>query len=190
MTGVRRLLVAVLVVGLAALAAGVATFAAFTSFGGNSGNTYSAGTVALTDNDAASAMWSVSGLLPGDTVTRCIRVTYSGTLPTDVRLYAGSGPDPLDQYLTFSIEKGTMPSGTGFPNCGGFSSEATIFSGTLQGFRNTDVNFASGAGAYPGSQTRWNTGDSLAYRFTLTFNSAAGQGLSSTAGFTWEARNQ
>jgi hypothetical protein len=50
---------------------------------------------------------------------------------------------------------------------------------------------------YPGSQTAWNTNDTLVYRFTLTLqdnNNANGQGsgalTSGSHSFTWEARNQ
>jgi len=188
---VRKILGGLLVVGLTAAISGAATSAAFSSSSANAGNSYAAGTVRLTDDDAAAAMWGVTGLLPSATVVRCIRVTYSGTLAAIVRIYATSVADPLDQYLTLAIEKGTMPSATAFPNCTGFSTEATIYAGSLQTFRNTQTSFGTGATAFPGTQTQWNNGDALVYRLTVTVGSStASQGLTSNEGFTWEARNQ
>jgi hypothetical protein len=84
-----------------------------------------------------------------------------------------------------------MPGGTTFPNCTGFSSESTIYSGTVQGFKNSNNAYGNGVGANPGVQTRWNQNDTLVYRFTVTLqNNTGAQGLTSTTSFTWEARNQ
>jgi hypothetical protein len=191
MSTVRRVLAGLVVIGVTALISGTATFAAFSASAGNANDSYSAGTVRLVDDDSGTAMWNVTGLLPGATVVRCIRVTYAGSLAADVRTYANSSADPLDPYLDLSIEKGTMPGATSFPNCGGFSAAATVYTGTLQDFRNTKTGFATGVATYPGSQTRWNDGDEVVYRFTVTVAaSTASQGLTSTTGFTWEARNQ
>lgn len=84
-----------------------------------------------------------------------------------------------------------MPGATAFPACTSFSSESTIYSGTIQGFKSTNTSFATGVGANPGAQTRWNQNDTLVYRFTVTLqNNTGAQGLTSRTGFTWEARNQ
>ena len=54
-----------------------------------------------------------------------------------------------------------------------------------------DEQDAIGVVANPGAQTRWNQNDTLVYRFTVTLqNNTGAQGLTSTTGFTWEARNQ
>jgi hypothetical protein len=147
--------------------------------------------VALADNDAGSAMWSVTNRIPGDTVTTCIRLSYTGTLAADVKLYSASAVNTVDQYLNLSVDRGTMPGGTTFPNCTGFSSQSTIYSGTVQGFKNSNNAYGNGVGAYPGAQTQWNQNDTLVYRFTVTLqNNTGAQGLTSTTSFTWEARNQ
>jgi predicted ribosomally synthesized peptide with SipW-like signal peptide len=190
-TRLRRILGSVLVVGLVGLVVGAGTFAALTSTSGNNGNGFAAGTVAIADNDAGSAMWSVSNRQPGDTVTTCIRVTYSGSLDANVRLYSPTAVGTVDQYLNLTVDKGTMPGTTTFPNCTSFSSGATIYSGTIQGFKNANNTYANGLSAYPGAQTKWSTNDTLVYRFTVTLQNAFGaQGLTSTTAFTWEARNQ
>jgi predicted ribosomally synthesized peptide with SipW-like signal peptide len=191
MSRLRRVVGSVLVIGVAGLVAGAGTFAAFSSTSGNNGNSFAAGTVVIADNDAGSAMWSVANRVPGDSVTTCIRVTYSGSLDATVRLYSASSVNTVDQYLNLTVEKGSMPTGTSFPNCTSFSSESTIYSGTVQGFKTTNTTYANGVGASPGAQTKWSTGDSLVYRFTVTLQNATGaQGLTSTTAFTWEARNQ
>jgi hypothetical protein len=190
-TRLHRILGSVLVTGVVGLVAGAGTFAALSSTSGNSGNGFAAGTVVIADNDAGSAMWSVSNRVPGDTVTTCIRVTYSGSLDADVRLYSPTAVGTVDQYLNLTVDKGTMPGTTTFPNCTSFSSGSTIYSGTVQGFKNANNTYANGLGAYPGAQTKWNTNDTLVYRFTVTLQNTFGaQGLTSTTALTWEARNQ
>ena len=54
----------------------------------NSGNSWSAGTVSLSDDDSTTAMFAASGLAPGSTGSRCIEVTYGGSLAAVVKLYA------------------------------------------------------------------------------------------------------
>jgi len=180
-----------IVVGVVGFVAGAGTFAAFSNTTGNNGNTFAAGTVVLDDNDAGSAMWTVANRIPGDSVTTCIRLTYTGTLGADVNLYSLSAVDTVDQYLDLTVQKGSMPGGTTFPGCTGFSSESTIYSGTVQNFKASNGSYLSGVGANPGAQTRWDQNDTLVYRFTVTLQNATGaQGLSSTTGFTWEARNR
>lgn len=191
MNRLRRVLTSLVIVGVVGFVAGAGTFAAFSNTTGNAANTYAAGTVYVSDNDAGSSMWSVSNQLPGASVTKCIRITYTGSLDADVKLYTSSGSNGLDQYLDLTVDKGSMPSGTSFPACTSFSSESTIYSGTVQNFKSTKTSFASGVGAYPGAQTKWATNDTLVYRFTVTLqNNSNAQGLSCTLGLTWEARNQ
>ncbi len=192
MKRVRRALIAVLLIGTTGFVSGAGTFSRFSSSTSNGGNVSQAGTVAVGDNDTGSSMWSVSGQLPGATVTKCIRLTYTGSLAATVKLYTTSASTALDPYLDLTIEKGSMPSATSFPGCAGFSSESTIFSpGTLASFKSSKTSYASGIAAYPGAQTQWNTNDTLVYRFTLTLQSTfAAQGLSSSVTFTWEAQNQ
>ena len=191
MSRLRGVLVSLLVVGAVGLVAGAGTFAAFTSTTGNTGNAFAAGTVVLADNDAGSAMWNVANRVPTDSVTTCIRLSYTGTLGADVKVYSTSGVNTVDQYLNLAVDKGTMPGATAFPSCTGFSAESTIYSGTMQGFTTSNSTYASGVSANPGLQTRWNQNDTLVYRFTVSLQNATGaQGLTSTTSFTWEARNQ
>ena len=160
-----------------------ASLAAFSDTTDNSGNTWSAGTVILTDDDLGVAMFTVTNMSPG-TVTDCIVVTYSGSvLPADVNLYGISGGTGLDDFLDVTVEEGT---GGIFGDCTGFSPTSTIFGpGTLTSFAATHTNFTNGVGAWlPAANP-----ESRTYRFTVTLvDNNAAQGLNATATFTWEAQ--
>jgi hypothetical protein len=193
----RKLLLTALVIGVVGTVASVGVFSAFSSTTANSGNSFAAGTVYVSDNDAGAAMYTVSNKKPGDVVTQCIKVTYTGTLAADVKLYTLSSIGTLGTYLTLTVDKGTSSGSPTFPACGTYTAESTIYSGTLGAFATAKNSYANGIAAYPASQTAWNTGDSSVYRFTLTLqddnNANGGQSGALSTGshaFTWEARNQ
>ena len=189
----RKTLLSLLLVGALGAVAGIGTFSAFSATTVNAGNTFDAGTVVLTDNDANTAMYNIADAKPNDVVVRCIRVTYSGTLPSTVRLYTTTPVNPFGQYVTLSIDKGTMPGATTFPNCTGFTPDAVpnIFTGTLSSFGTGRTNFATGVPANPGAAVQWVNNDTVVYRFTLTMqdNALAVGGSSGVHSFTWEAQN-
>jgi hypothetical protein len=187
----RKTLLSLLLVGALGAVAGIGTYSAFSATTVNAGNTFDAGTVVLTDNDANSAMYNITAAKPNDVVVRCIRVTYAGSLPASVKLYTTTPINSFGQYVTLAIDKGTMPGATTFPNCTGFTTEASVFAGTLSSFAASNTSFATGSGANPGVQTQWNQNDSLVYRFTLTMqdNPLAVGGTSGVHNFTWEAQN-
>lgn len=192
MSRVTHILMALIATALIGVVSGQATFAAFTRTTANTNNTYAAGTVALGDNDGATVMWDVANQLPTSAaIVRCIRVTYTGSLPAGVRLYTNTAASGLDPHLNITVEKGSMPVATVFPNCGGFTSEATISPvAALQAFKTARSGWVNGIPAFPGVQTRWNNGDSLVYRFTVQVqNVLAAQGLTGLVAFTWEAQN-
>jgi predicted ribosomally synthesized peptide with SipW-like signal peptide len=197
MNTTRKTLVTLLVLGVVGTLAGVGTFSAFSSTTDNTGNTFAAGTVYLADNDAGSYMYQVSNQKPGDVTQRCIRLTYTGSLAADVKLYTSSTVNALGTYVDLTIDKGTMPAGA-FPGCTGFTADAggPIFNSTLSNFTTTKNSYANGISAFPGAQTSWAQNDTVVYRFTLTLqnNNLANGGASAlTTGshdFTWEARNQ
>ncbi len=190
----RKLLLSLMVVALLGGLAAFGVFAAFSSTTANSGNSFSAGTVVISDNDSGSSLYNVANGKPGSTVTSCIRVTYSGTLDSDVKLYTADAIGAIGPYVDLTIDAGTQPAAA-FPSCTGFSPDAggPIFSGTLASFRAAHNSYANGLLDYPGTvATKWVTSDNVVYRFTVTLqdnNSAAGTSSGSHA-FTWEARNQ
>lgn len=186
----RKVLLTLLVLGALCSLVGVGTFGAFSSTTSNSNNQFASGSVIIADNDAGSAMYSVSGKKPGDSVQACITLTYTGTLAADVKVYTTSTIGSLGQYLDMTIDKGSgSPT---FPGCTGFSLQSNIFTGTLQSFASAHNVYSNGVLAYPGSQTQWNQNDTLVYRFTLTLqDNNNAQGLTTGLhAFTWEAQNQ
>ena len=174
---------AVLLVLALVVAASMSAFSATTD---NPGNNWAAGTVVITDDDGGvSAMFNATNMKPGDSVTNCIVVTYSGSLvPANVRLYAASGGTGLDTYLDLTVDEG---SGAAFGNCTGFVLGTTPFTGTLASFVAAHTNFTNGiAGWSPAANP-----ESKTYRFTLTLqDNNLAQGLNATGTFTWEAQNQ
>jgi hypothetical protein len=177
-------LLAFLLVGLLVVSGSRAAFSATT---GNSGNTFSSGTVTLTDDDAGSAMFTASGMKPGSSSTNCIAVTYGGSLvPADVKLYGSTGGTGLSSYLNVTLDIGA---GGSMGSCGGFVSSSTLYSGTLAAFVAAHSDWSTGQASW----TPASTPDSRTFRFVMSLPSGtsnAAQGLTATATFTWEAQNQ
>jgi hypothetical protein len=181
--------------GLAGVAASAAvvwhsSYSAFSATTSNPTNNWAAGTVALSDDDSGTAMFTAANagnLKPGSTGTKCITVTSTGTLASSVKLYGTnfSSASALASNINLTISQGT---GGGFSNCSGFTG-ATVYSGTLAGFASTATNYASGVGTWTPTGT---PPESRTFQFSWTVdpntpNSA--QGGSAALGFTWEAQN-
>lgn len=190
-----KLLVSLLLVGLLGTVAGMGVFSAFSSTTTNSNNTFSAGSVTIADNDSNAALYSVTNKKPGDSVTSCIKVTYTGTLSSDVHIYTLNTINAFGQYIDLTITPGTQASPS-FPSCTGFVADAggALYTGTLLNFGTTKNSYANGVVDYPGSSSSWVTNDSVVYQFTATLQAGTPdtqQGA--TTGlhdFNWEARSQ
>ncbi|MEM7094855.1 MAG: TasA family protein [Actinomycetota bacterium] len=156
--------------------------AAFSDTTENTTNAFTAGSVTLTDDDAATALFNATGMNPGTPVTECITLTYSGSFtPATVRMY-GTATGALATYLDTTIEVGT---GGNFGDCTGFTPSSTIYTGTLAAYAASHVDWASGLGVWSPAASP----ESRTLRFTVDVqddNNA--QGLSASADFTWEAQ--
>ncbi len=190
-----KVLLTVLCVGALGSLAAMSVFGAFSATTTNAGNEITAGTVTIGDNDAGEALYTLTGAKPGDSVSKCIKVTYTGSLDADVHLYTTSTIGPLGQYVDLTITPGSQSSSS-FPDCSGFTADAggPVYSGTLQEFGTAKNSYANGVVDNPGTSTKWVTEDSVVYKVTATLQSSApdaAQGLTTGAHtFTWEARNQ
>ncbi|MBM2619715.1 hypothetical protein JIG36_29825 [Actinoplanes sp. LDG1-06] len=183
----RLTIVAALVAAVVTVAG--STWAAFTGTTANSGNTLVAGSVVLSDDDSGSALFSTGGLKPNASVVNCVQVSYTGSLPATVRLFASATSDTtgpsgtgLLDYLRVRVEE----SSTGSFGCAGFGSPATIWDTSVSTFPTTY------AGGFPSALSSWPTGTSRTYRFTVTVEPTvpdSSDGSSATATFTWEAHN-
>lgn len=191
----RNLLATVVVVGLLIATVGAAVFSAYTSVTSNEGNTFTAGTIALTDNDSGSALFNVNGFTPGDSFVRCIRVDYASTggVQSGIKLFGNSGGTGLVDYLDLRIRRGTMPAPGAPSDCTGFTPDSTDYEGSGAGvFVDTQLDqFPSTyAGGIEDPIAAWSDGDSAVYEITLTVqNDNAAQGLAATQDFSFEARN-
>lgn len=183
-----------------AILAGVGSFVSFgvfSSFSRTQSNSSSltTGSLTLTRDTPANLIDSLTGLIPGDIVTRCVKVTKGGDIASTVSMtpnvtssiLAGS----LAEALQVSVESGsalTAVDGT----CTGFTSSGFLF-GTddVTSFAGT-VTLAELDAATPVSYTaaQWPNGDAKFYRVRVALPTSvtnAVQGLTGTFDFTWQA---
>ena len=180
------------VAALATLAVvGQASYSSFSAKVGNAGNNLAAGTVTLSDDDAGSALLSLSNLKPGSSGSRCVAVTSTGSLPSAVKLYATDviTTKSLSSYVSWTVTQGT---GGSYSSCSGFTASASgssVYSGTLAGFTTAATSYASGLGTWSpvGGATEART-FSFAYAVSGTTPDTA-QGGTVSFGLTWEAQN-
>jgi len=140
----RRLLLSLLVMGTFGAIAGVGAYSSFTSTTSNTGNSFAAGSVVLGDNDSNTAMLSLTNAKPGVSDTSCIKVTYTGSLSSTVRLY-GTLSGTLASYLTLTVTRGT-DSSPSFDSCTNFTADATNYNGNGAG-----VIYTGNLSAFPSS---------------------------------------
>lgn len=188
-TGTGKLFGSLAAVALVGVVGFVGTQAAISDTTENPGNQFNAGTIELVDNDADAYMYQVNNVQPGDSVDRCIRVSYSGTLDSTVNLFMTTPIDTLGPYVDMTIEAGTQATSS-FPTCTGFTSAATIYTGTLADFQTTYPSAVAGLAYSPNGASPWTDGDSVVYRVTLTLQSTArapGEDFSGTHSYSWQA---
>jgi len=195
---VRRA-VALAAAPVAILAAGAMVWqsstAAFTATTRNAGNSWSTGQVALTDDDAGRAGFTVDGLVPGQTGERCIVVTSNSTVAGEVRSYVqnlSGSAQGLEDHVRLRVERGT---GGNFESCAGFeaaqpSLPAQPLSVLAQGYN----SYATGGQAWTTTGT---PGESTTYRGTWTFDTTgltqqqidALQGAQVSIDLVWELQS-
>jgi hypothetical protein len=197
---VRKLLLTSLVLGVIGAVAGIGTWSAFSGTTSNDANSFASGTVAIGDDDANGAIFSLSAMKPGDTDFGCLIVTYTGTLPANVHLYGTTTGTGLDAWLDVKVTRGAKTTGA-FDSCTTFTPDATNYIGAGAGvvYSNTltaypDTTYAAGLLDPPpiGTLESWTTGESHAYRIDVTLSASApvgAQGKTATQQFTWEAQN-
>ena len=156
---------------LAILGAGAmvyqSSYAAFSGTTRNSGNDFSTGTVALSDDDNGASRFQVTNMLPGQTDTKCITVTSNATAPGVVKGYVVN-PQPssagLEDRIKFTVDEGN---GGSFASCNGFTfAKNVIPAGTsmTQMFAANSYNTALGGWSVPtGTSSR-------TYKISWTFD--------------------
>ena len=192
MTKTKKVIRTIVVAGVLCTLASIATFSAFSSQADNPGNNVTAGTVTLTSNSPATAMYNLSNAKPGDSAVKCIKVSYTGSLTSTVKFYSPSTIGSLGQYVTLQVEKGTQSGNPAAGDCTGFTpSGSNLFNNTLDQLPTTAGTGIAAAGP---SAATWANGDAVAYRVTATLpasapNAAAGLTTNSHV-LRWESTNQ
>jgi len=186
--------IATLVVGpTAILVAGLLVWngsnAAFTASTRNTGNNWETGSVALSDDDLGAAAFRVSGVIPGQTGSKCLVVTDSSNVPGEVRVYLDTlGAEGLENNITVSFAIGT---GGSFNDCTGFVADTTLPPLSLATIDAGIHDYATGALPW---DTTGTPGETKSYKATWTFDTTgltqtqidALQGKSVSADVVWE----
>ncbi len=187
--------------GLLAVMAALGSFGAFSAFTAttqNDNNTIEAGSVAITDTDsvggAAGVLYSATDQKPGSAngpAAKCIRVSYSGSLSANVRLYRGAVTNGTSFQL--KVERGSgLTTANNTLSCAGFTPSSTAYDGTLAAF---PASYAGSTVDGKAAAGLWSSGDSVDYRFTIyviddaTANAHTTDLSTGTHSIFWEAQN-
>jgi hypothetical protein len=180
----RLALGAVLTLALAS-AAIVGSGADFTASSANPANTFSSGTLAISNSSSNAAVFTASNLRPGGaSQSGTVDIGNSGSLSGLFKLSRGTIADSgstsnLSPKLNMVIvDCGTFAGGA--PTCGD-SDDVSVYTGPLPGI---------GTSASPITLGTFNGGDKHRYKFTVSLDSTADnsyQGGTSTVDFNWTA---
>ncbi|MGN7190317.1 MULTISPECIES: hypothetical protein [unclassified Curtobacterium] len=168
-----------------------ASYSAFSATTTNPTSNWTAGSVALTDDDNDTALFTATNLKPSSTGSKCIAVTSTGSLPAVVKLY-GTGAQTTSELATHTNLLVEAGSGGSTSSCTGFTADAgqPVFTGLLSQFGSTATNYGNGLGSW--ATTGGATSQTRVYKFTYTVASdtpTTAQGKTASIGFTWEAQN-
>jgi hypothetical protein len=172
-----------------------ASSAAFTAVTRNAGNSWSSGSVALTDDDLGVAAFTVTNVVPGQTGTKCLVVKSTATMVGEVRSYVSNlatNGGALADHILIKIEPGT---GGSFNSCTGFVASTTDTAVPISAAAAARYDYATGG--HPWTTTAAAGGETRSYRGTWTFDTTGMtqaqidglQGSSITADLVWEFRS-
>lgn len=167
--------------------------AAFSGTTENAANSWTAGSVTLTDNDSGSAMFNVEKMLPGQSFQHCITVTYTGTTDgvSPIRLYAAlTDAGDLAPYLKVTVKQGAKGTADVAADCSDFPASPTtiVTDKTLTAVTTDHTNFGNGVGGVTPSTTD----TKVPYQFVVTLDPSTpntAQGKTAKATFTWEIQS-
>lgn len=136
---------------------------------------------------SSSPLFSASGLVGGEQLTRCTVLRNEGPQPADVTLFGTSATKDLSPWLDLELVRGTLPSGTPAGDCTGFAADAAdygsgtpgvVFRGTLATLPDSDDGIAD--------PSRWAVGEEHAYELRVTYTGTnPQQGLETVQDFNW-----
>jgi hypothetical protein len=137
-------------------------------------------TLSLSDDDNGTALFTATDLRPGAAATRCLVVTSTSSVPTVVRVYAGSRTaGALSGALKVTVDGGTG-------GCAAFVSAGTPTTTTLSAL---PTGYASGIAGWTTTGT---SGESRTYQVSYslpTGASTSAQNGTASLALTWEAQS-
>lgn len=160
------------------------------------------GIVELTDNDQGSALFELSGALPGVSTTRCIHVQYTGEFTSgNVNMYATVADQtakvpPLNElapYLDVTVRAVQIPDAlfdvTNSPDCTAFTTNNTVLTPATTVFATAPLssfptNYATGKTAFAG------TASTYAFEVTVEVqDTPEAANARADWNFTWETQS-
>jgi hypothetical protein len=172
---------------LAAVGLTVASGADFTAQSANPTNTFSTGTLTMSNSADNGAVLTASNLRPGNSAVGTVDIANTGSLSgaftlTKSGLTNTDAANPLAAKLNLVVKDcGTFAADGTAPTCGD-SDDVTKYTGTLADMSTTGHG-VSALGTFAGN-------DKHRYEFRTTLDTSADnayQGDSATAAFTWNA---
>lgn len=119
----------------------------------------------------AGALFNAANLNPGQTVTRCVRISNDAAVAAHVFLHSTRGDGDLAQHMHLTVQAGEQPAGPDL-HCAGFlpESAAPLFDGPLTAFPADEDSALADPQRYPAGYQR-------AYRFEVSVDASTDQGL-------------
>jgi spore coat-associated protein N len=172
----RRTLGALAVV-LAAVGITVGSGATFTAHSANPANTFTAGTLTMSNSKDAAVILSSGNMKPGDNTTGLVDIANTGTVPGTFKLSTSNVADTagLLGQLDLKVEDCGLYNDTTAPTCGTVTS---VYTGKANAFTT-----AASLGSFA-SQAKHR------YRFTVTMPTGISdtyQGKTGSVEFDWDA---
>lgn len=180
--------------GVVGLVAGLGTFAAFSATTANTGNQITSGTVAVSDSDGGTGKLSLmtGDQLPLASQSKCIRISYTGSLASTIKLYRGTLNAASNGKYSLLVEKattGTLTAPAADMNCTGVTAWGSVFA--TADLNTLGTTYAAGTDI---KGSAFASGNTLDLRFTTTVKDGVvgGNTASNDTGlfdYTFEARN-
>lgn len=178
---------------ISGIAVSQASYSAFSARVDSPAATWEAGSIDLTNDSPTTTLFTAAGnLRPTDTETKCIDVSFAGTLDSTVKFYAtdyAAGTTPLGTFIDLVITEGA-PGAT----CAGFIpaiGSEPLYEGTLDALGTGVAN-----DFLHGIPTNWApkaaTDQKRAFQITYTLQEGtedSAQGGTASILFAWEAQN-
>ena len=178
----RNLLLALLLL-LIAVAIAVGSVAVFTSSSVNPENVVSSGALAIDNNKEGAAIFTATGMVPGDTADGLVTIRNSGDVSGRFRLTdsnlvdtPGPGGGRLSTVLTLRI---TDVGPDGQPG-GGDDVTPSVYAGSFNPMPDLDLG-------------SWSAGEEHTYQFTVGFPADSGnqfEGSSTKVNYNWDATSE